>query len=224
VEAHRRVWRFIEEGLAAVDFNNKSVLDVGAWDGYWSFYAERRGAASVLATDDLTQNWGSGDGIHLAKRLLGSAVDIKQDQSVYELARLGRPFDVVLCLGVYYHLVDPFHAFAQIRHCCHPGTVVVLEGDVVCGHGFAESGEPGIFIPSASALRTMLRAAYLEVRSQSFLRTGRARAILDRLPGRLVFPRPVDRALTVCEPFCGRNALHAYEPPFGLAAFDDRYG
>lgn len=143
---------------------------------------------------------------------------------MYALASLGRTFDVVLCLGVYYHLVDPFHAFAQIRHCCHPGTVVILEGDVVCGHGLAESGEPGIFIPSASALRTMLRAAYLDVRSQRFLRTGRARAILDRLPGRLVFPRPVDRALTVCEPFCGRNELHAYEPPFGLAAYDENCG
>ena len=29
----------------------KTVLDVGAWDGYFSFEAERRGAKRVLATD-----------------------------------------------------------------------------------------------------------------------------------------------------------------------------
>ncbi|MBI3117610.1 MAG: methyltransferase type 11, partial [Candidatus Hydrogenedentes bacterium] len=29
----------------------KTVLDVGAWDGFFSFEAERRGAARVLATD-----------------------------------------------------------------------------------------------------------------------------------------------------------------------------
>ena len=34
------------------DLRDKSVLDVGAWDGFYSFEAERRGAARVLATDD----------------------------------------------------------------------------------------------------------------------------------------------------------------------------
>ncbi|HUT33828.1 MAG TPA: hypothetical protein VNE39_10125 [Planctomycetota bacterium] len=33
------------------DLTGKSVLDVGAWDGAFSFEAERRGAARVLATD-----------------------------------------------------------------------------------------------------------------------------------------------------------------------------
>ena len=31
--------------------DGKSVLDIGAWDGAWSFEAKRRGAARVLATD-----------------------------------------------------------------------------------------------------------------------------------------------------------------------------
>jgi tRNA (mo5U34)-methyltransferase len=93
------------------------VLDIGCWDGYWSFHAERQGAASVLAADDVTQNWATGEGLRLAKRLLSSRVEIKQDQSVYELAQLGRTFEVILCLGVYYHLLDPFYALTQIRHC-----------------------------------------------------------------------------------------------------------
>ena len=51
IDHHRRVWEFVESHLAAVDFRGKSVLDIGAWDGYWSFYAEKSGAgASSRAT------------------------------------------------------------------------------------------------------------------------------------------------------------------------------
>jgi tRNA (mo5U34)-methyltransferase len=57
---HRQIWAFIEQQLATVDFRGKRVLEVGSWDGYWSFWAERHGARSVLATDDLSQNWSAG--------------------------------------------------------------------------------------------------------------------------------------------------------------------
>ncbi|HEY8641609.1 MAG TPA: TIGR04290 family methyltransferase, partial [Candidatus Dormibacteraeota bacterium] len=48
-----------------------SVLDVGAWDGFFSFEAERRGAARVLATDDFCWSgpgWGSKAGFDLVHR------------------------------------------------------------------------------------------------------------------------------------------------------------
>jgi tRNA (mo5U34)-methyltransferase len=109
------------------------VLDIGCWDGYRSFYAEKQGAKSVLATDDISQNWGGNRGLQLAKTLLGSSVETKDDVSICDLRSLGRTFDVVLCLGVCYHLVDSFYAFAQVRHCCHPNTVVVFEGDAAMG-------------------------------------------------------------------------------------------
>src|SRR5262245_41146122 len=71
---HRPLWRFLEQQLDRIDFRGKRVLDIGCWDGYWSFYAERRGARSVLATDDQTQNWNGSRGIHLARELLQSSV------------------------------------------------------------------------------------------------------------------------------------------------------
>src|SRR5438105_11788142 len=40
------------------DLKGWSVLDVGAWDGFFSFEAERRGARPVLATDHFC--WGGG--------------------------------------------------------------------------------------------------------------------------------------------------------------------
>src|SRR3954469_22034393 len=73
-EEHRRLWDFIEDQLSAIDFRGKTVLDVGCWDGYWSFHAEKRGAKSVLASDDATQNWAGSRGLMLAKELLGSRV------------------------------------------------------------------------------------------------------------------------------------------------------
>ena len=130
IEQHRRIGQFVESHLAAVDFRDKTVLDIGAWDGYWSFYAEKRGARSVLASDDLGQNWSAGRGIRLAKELLRSNVQIDQRQSAYDLAARGQKFDVILFLGVYYHLHDPFYALAQIRHCCHEQTLVVIDGPV----------------------------------------------------------------------------------------------
>jgi tRNA (mo5U34)-methyltransferase len=55
--SHRALWRFIQSKLDEINFTDKTVLDIGCWDGYWSFYAERRGAKRVLATDDSGQNW-----------------------------------------------------------------------------------------------------------------------------------------------------------------------
>src|SRR5687768_12760300 len=72
---HRRIWSFIRHELDQIDFAGKTVLDIGCWDGYWSFYAERRGAKSVLAADDQTQNWAGSSGILLAKELMGSSIE-----------------------------------------------------------------------------------------------------------------------------------------------------
>lgn len=84
-EHHRHIWKSIERHLETIDFSNKTVLDIGSWDGYWSFYAERRRGTEVLATDDHSQNWAAGEGALLAKKLLGSKVEINQAMSVYEL-------------------------------------------------------------------------------------------------------------------------------------------
>ncbi|HMC41630.1 MAG TPA: hypothetical protein VKI20_01370, partial [Acidimicrobiales bacterium] len=62
---------------ALPDLHGKTVLDVGAWDGFFSFEAERRGAARVLATDSFSwdgSNWSTKAGFQLARRALGSRV------------------------------------------------------------------------------------------------------------------------------------------------------
>lgn len=232
VAAHRRIWALISRQFDQLDWRGKSVLDIGCWDGYWSFEAERRGAASVLASDDVSQNWAAGAGLRLAKKLLNSKVELNQSVSVYELAGLGRKFDVILCLGVYYHLFDPFYAFAQIRHCCHPNTVVVFEGDVarfgvrddVACLPFGNATAP-LYVPTMRTLEKSLGAAYLTAVSQAYLNSA-PRAWAKSVWRRFTRPRAlpsVDRAVTVCRPFQGVNKLHDYRPPFGLHQYDDRF-
>lgn len=245
VEAHRRVWRFIERNLDPVDFAGKSVLDVGAWDGYWSFYAERRGADSVLATDDCTQNWSQGGGILLAKELLGSKVEVDQGVSAYDLTSLGRKFDVILFLGVYYHLLDPFYALAQIRHCCHRDTVVLVEGVEAATLPPAAAlydfrNHACEWMPTREAFSQMLGATYFKVEAENseevggngrpgwrwrLLMTGEVmRGSRDgvREMGRNLGPG-ARRVFMKCLPVDGENGLHAYRPPFGLHSYDPRF-
>jgi tRNA (mo5U34)-methyltransferase len=96
--------------------DNLSVLDIGAWDGFYSFECKRRGAARVLATDSYSwagPGWGSKAGFLLARRALGLEVeDLDLDVMDISPDRVGT-FDVVLLLGVLYHLHDPITAIQR---------------------------------------------------------------------------------------------------------------
>lgn len=220
-EGVRQVWRFIEHQLGNVPFEGSSVLDVGAWDGYWSFLAERRGAASVLATDDATQRWANQGGVRLARELLGSRIDIREDIPVYDTASLGRRFDIILCLGVFYHLWNPFFAFVQLRHCCHPDTIVVFEGEVAwTGMArdemrFAQSPWQECVV-SLSALKRLLRLAYFRVDEHAWMHPVPPHAASTG-------PIQIDRCMMIGRPFDGINAAYTYPPHFGLARFDERF-
>ncbi|MDQ3739622.1 MAG: DUF1698 domain-containing protein [Actinomycetota bacterium] len=99
------------------DLTGRSVLDVGAWDGFFSFEAERRGAARVVAADSFSwsgANWGSKAGFELARESLRSRVeDIDVDPLELDPERVGR-FDLVLFLGVLYHMRHPLLALEKV--------------------------------------------------------------------------------------------------------------
>ena len=90
------------------DLSGKRALDIGAWDGWFTFELERRGA-EVVSID----RWDNPRfrEMHAA---LGSRAEYRQ-MNVYEVdpGKLGR-FDIVLFLGVLYHLKHPLLALERV--------------------------------------------------------------------------------------------------------------
>ena len=88
----------------------KTFLDIGAWDGFFSFEAEKRGASRVLATDWYCwggPGWGTQAGFNHARQTLKSRVEDKEiDVPDISVDTVGM-FDVVLLSGVIYHVTDP---------------------------------------------------------------------------------------------------------------------
>lgn len=109
----------------------KTVLDIGAWDGFFSFESERRGARRVLAVDSYCwtgDGWGNKTGFDLAREVLGSRVE-DREMEVLELApeKIGL-FDVVLFLGVLYHMRYPLQALEKVA--AVTGEMLILETKV----------------------------------------------------------------------------------------------
>jgi tRNA (mo5U34)-methyltransferase len=182
----------------------KSVLDIGAWDGFYTFHAEHLGASRVVALDHYawsidfekasaytTQQRVAGQpirafhtlpdmwdpiglpgkrGFDLAYQLRNSHAEVVVDDFMtMNLDALGS-FDVVLFLGVSYHLEEPLRALRRLHQVT--GGVAVIESEAV---SFSEHGDaplwqfvggaqlnhdPTIFwVPTSAGLRAMCLAA-----------------------------------------------------------------
>lgn len=98
--------------LLPADLTGRTVLDIGCNAGFYSFEMRRRGAARVLGIDT--------DARYLAQARLAAKV-LKADgiefrkMGVYDVAELGERFDLVVFMGVFYHLRHPLLALDLIR-------------------------------------------------------------------------------------------------------------
>jgi tRNA (mo5U34)-methyltransferase len=115
------------------DLAGKRVLDIGTNDGFFSFECERRGA-HVIAIDEAPT-----PGFRVAHELLGSAVEFRR-LNIYDLApeELGT-FDIVLCLGVLYHLRHPLLALERVHTICTD--LLILETQVCDRYFMDASGD-----------------------------------------------------------------------------------
>ena len=209
---------FIRRALDQVDFRGKKVLDVGCWDGLWSFEAEKRGAALVWATDDRSQRpWRDQPTVELARQLLQSRVRYFPDVPVFDVPKLGiADFDVVLFFGVYYHLKDPLLALSRLRQVMKTGAVLLVEGEVI--HGSQEcfarfcyrqhhSGDPSNWwVPTVPCLRQWIECSYFEVEAEADIAAGPPaggfwaqlrRSVKRLLRPRTTFSRHIVRARAV---------------------------
>ena len=155
-----------------------TVLDIGAWDGFFSFEAERRGASRVVAADYFSWHgggWGSKAGFELARTALGSKVE-DLDIDVMDLSpeRVGQ-FDVVFFLGVLYHLRHPLLALERIASLTRQQLILETVVDMVGIRRPAVAFYPGRelsndptnwWAPNLPALHGMLRdVGFAQVRT-----------------------------------------------------------
>ena len=110
------------------DLSGLRVLDIGARDGFFSFECERRGAAEVVPIDYVPAEE---TGFPVAKQILGSRLNLIHD-NIYNLspARYGR-FDIVLFLGLLYHLPDPMRALDIISEMMNVNGTLYMETVVI---------------------------------------------------------------------------------------------
>lgn len=190
--------------LQLPDLRGKSVLDIGAYDGFFSFAAERLGASGVTALDhyvwyadmaEYMKDWRNArqtgasippphESRHwrptellgrrpfdAARKILGSqVVPVVGDFMTMDLSSLGR-FDIVLFLGVLYHLEEPLRAMRRLATVVAPGGLAVIETEAVeipCTGGVAfceffpgqelNNDPSNWWVPNARALEGLCRA------------------------------------------------------------------
>jgi tRNA (mo5U34)-methyltransferase len=103
-------WRRFAHALPS-DLSGRSVLDIGCNGGFYAIEMKRRGAARVLGIDhdeDYLRQ------ARFAAETVGLDIEFAQF-SVYDVAALEERFDIVLFLGVLYHLRHPLLALDLIR-------------------------------------------------------------------------------------------------------------
>jgi tRNA (mo5U34)-methyltransferase len=94
------------------DLAGKSVLDIGCNAGFYCFEMKRRGAARVVGIEHDPRYL---EQARFAARVNGLEVELRQ-LDVYDVAQLGERFDVVLFMGVLYHLRHPLLALDLLHH------------------------------------------------------------------------------------------------------------
>lgn len=93
------------------DLSGKTVLDIGCNAGFYSIEMKRRGAARVLGIDSDERYLRQA---RFASDALGVEIEFR-NLSVYEIAKLGERFDIVLFMGVLYHLRHPLLALDLVH-------------------------------------------------------------------------------------------------------------
>ncbi|MFZ5729070.1 MAG: DUF1698 domain-containing protein, partial [Pseudomonadota bacterium] len=106
----RNKFRAFEHAIPA-DLAGKSVLDIGCNAGFYSLEMKRRGADRVLGIDFDDRYL---DQARLAAEVADVEIEFRK-LSVYDLARLGERFDLVIFMGVLYHLRHPLLALDLIH-------------------------------------------------------------------------------------------------------------
>jgi len=186
-------WRLVEPLLP--DVKGKACLDIACSSGFFALKLKELGAAYVLGIDSGEQPQAI-DQARFAAGTLGLDVDFRV-LSAYDVATLRRQFDVVLFMGLFYHLRHPLLALDAARSVCRgtmifqtittkhrndlpgvpPGTNVSLHSSALedaeyPSLRFVEGGLDGDtscwFIPNVTGVAAMLRSCGFHLDTATF--------------------------------------------------------
>jgi tRNA (mo5U34)-methyltransferase len=178
-------------GALPADLTGKTVLDVGCNAGFYAFEMKRRGAARVVAVDPDPRYLAQA---RLAAEVLGHDVELRE-LDVYRVAELGAQFDLVIFMGVLYHLRHPLLALDRLYdHAVAdrlvfqsmlrgPSELAPVEPDYPFGETaiFERPGHPAMYfveqryagdwtnwwIPNRAAMEAMLRSAGFSIEARA---------------------------------------------------------
>ncbi len=190
------------------DLTGMSVLDIGAWDGFFSFEAERRGARRVLAIDSYYRDgegWDTNAGFDLARTVLNSKVEhMKMDVLHVSPENIGM-FDLVLFLGVLYHMRHPLLALEKVFSVTGKQMILETHADMLLYNRPAMAFYPEKELendptnwcgPNAAAVRAMLKCVGFRkvkvVRGESLLFRLR-RAVMGKIQHGRPFLQTIQR-------------------------------
>lgn len=177
--------------LIPADLTGKAVLDLGCNAGFYAFEMKRRGAARVVAVDSDPRYLAQA---RLAADVLGLDIELRE-LSVYRVAELESRFDLVIFMGVLYHLRHPLLALDLLfDHVVRdqllfqsmlrgPDTIPTLEPDYAFAETaqFALPGYPAMYfvehryagdwtnwwLPNRAGVEAMLRSAGFGIERRS---------------------------------------------------------
>jgi tRNA (mo5U34)-methyltransferase len=133
--------------LGPLDLSGREVLDIGSWNGYFAFEAKRAGAARVIASDSLCWSlpmFRGRETFDLARECLGLDIETKTIDPT-ELPGDIAPVDVVLFLGVFYHMHDPIAVLKATAALAREALVIETHQDLL------DLARPGMaFYPRAT--------------------------------------------------------------------------
>ncbi len=140
----------------------KTFLDIGANDGLFSFMAESKGAAKVVASDlysgalnEMDKGWSS-YGIELLKKYFNSSIEI-HSEGIYYIDALNEHFDVVLVNHVINWLDDLEGAVKKLA------LVTAKDGEVIISDGFLlESNDNNFITPKDMPIKFLYKTSYLK--------------------------------------------------------------
>lgn len=171
------------------DLGGRSVLDIGCNAGFYSLEMKRRNAGRVVGIDTDAHYLRQAE---FAARQAGADIEFRQ-MSVYDVASLGQTFDLVIFMGVLYHLRHPLLALdllyehvvgsEMLFQCMQRGETEIAalqeDYDFFQTHPFEQPGYPKLFfvenrysndptnsfIPNKAAVEAMLRSAGFVIKS-----------------------------------------------------------